>query len=84
MTPAQMKKAKANAKAGKVPMLLRLRNDRILEVTHLAIAKAEKSERTIAFHECRIESLTNFIAEVEAMTAKQFKTFIKEHGNEIF
>lgn len=77
-------KARKIVLSAKTPMLIQLRNDRILELTHLTIAKAEKAERTIAFHECRIESLTNFIAKVEAMTDKQFKTFVKEHGNEIF
>ena len=69
--------------SAKTPMLIQLRNDRIMELTHLAIAKATNPNK-VAFHEIRIDSLTAFIAKVEAMTDKQFKTFVKKHGNEIF
>ena len=69
--------------SAKTPMLIQLRNDRIMELTHLAIAKATHSNK-VSFHEVRINSLTAFIAKVEAMNDTQFKTFIKEHGNEIF
>ena len=83
MTNAEIQKCKELAKAGKVPTLIKLSNDRIMERTHLAIAKATNPSK-VAFHEVRIESLTAFIAKVEAMSDTQFKTFVKEHGNEIF
>lgn len=69
--------------SAKTPMLIQLRNDRIMELTHLAIARATSPSK-VAFHEVRIESLTAFIAKVEAMSDAEFKTFVKEHGNEIF
>ena len=76
-------KARKIVLSAKTPMLIQLRNDRIMELTHLAIAKATNPSK-VAFHEVRIDSLSAFIAKVEAMTDTEFKTFVKEHGNEIF
>lgn len=76
-------KARKIVLSAKTPMLIQLRNDRIMELTHLAIAK-ETNPSKVAFHEVRIDSLSAFIAKVEAMTDTEFKTFVKEHGNEIF
>lgn len=76
-------KARKIVLSAKTPMLVQLRNDRIMELTHLAIARATNPSK-VAFHEVRIESLTAFIAKVEAMSDTEFKTFVKEHGDEIF
>jgi hypothetical protein len=76
-------KARSVVLSAKTPMLIQLRNDRIMELTHLAIAKATNPSK-VAFHEVRIDSLSAFIAKVEAMTDTEFKTFVKEHGHEIF
>ena len=76
-------KARKVVLSAKTPMLIQLRNDRIMELTHLAIAKATNPSK-VSFHEVRIQSLTDFITKVERMNDAQFNTFVKEHGDEIF
>lgn len=77
-------KARKVVLSAKTPMLIQLGNDLIWERTRLVVAKAEKSDRGIAFHECRIASLEKFIALIKSLDDATFKKFVKEHGKEIF
>ena len=77
MTSAEISKAQATAKAGKVPTLIKLRNDRIIETARLNLYSAQGLIVAAKASQVKINRLTATIAKVETMTATQFKSFLK-------
>lgn len=75
MTPEQMNKAKANAKDGKVPTLIKLRNDRIIETARLNLHSAQGDILAAKASQIKINRISDTLVKIEAMTAAEFKSF---------
>jgi hypothetical protein len=77
MTSSEISKAQATAKAGKVPTLIKLRNDRILETARLNLSSAQGDILAAKASQIKINRISDTLVKVEAMTATEFKSFRK-------